>query len=279
MNKKKFVILGLIIIVLVLISSNTIFNGQMHLTGNYYGKENKSLDKFSKIELELNYSNIKIIPSKSKKYEIKIKYNNKSELEYSVKDDNLTISDSKLKLLIPNVDFFSEVDMNEIEIHIPKGINIDNLDGKISTAMDIDNFGIISIENMNINSIDLLSKSNIVIINSNIQNGNIGLKYNSKLNAEKSKFTNIDLNSENGDILLNGNLEGKNKISSKDGKIILNLTQEEKDIDLIFDDKTESIKLNGENITIDDILDNYANNSIEFNDSDEIQIDFKGNGN
>ncbi|MEG0614016.1 MAG: DUF4097 family beta strand repeat-containing protein [Clostridium sp.] len=217
-----------------------------------YIKENKDLEKFTAIDIDMDFGDIEII--KSDKYAIELEFDKEvMKLNYSVNNEKLTISsENKEGNKFINLNFGSINNKSKVKIYVPEDIVLSSLDiesnsGSIAiNNIDINasnincDFGDISLDGINGNKLNINSKSGTVKIKNmkldeltlfvdfgDIDTENIyatNLKLNSKSGEVNTKLltsNTIEINSDFGDIDASGLVSNGLLINAKSGTVNL----------------------------------------------------------
>ena len=197
---------------------------------NDYVKEDKELEVFKNIELNVDFGDVEIV--QGDKYRIVSEYNKKIyNLSYDVEDEKLVVTNKLIKKnKVFDFDGGDDSDL-KIKIYIPKETCLDNLNLKV-------NSGNLMLEDLKCkelytsNDFGNINGKNIETDNfeGNLESGSLNLDTFTAENAIiKNEFGNVmgksfitnglDLDMESGKIDISGKLSGKNNINSEFGKI------------------------------------------------------------
>ncbi|MDZ7548918.1 DUF4097 family beta strand repeat-containing protein, partial [Clostridium perfringens] len=88
-------------------------------------KENKELEKFNDVNIDVDFGDIEVI--KSDKYAIEVEYNEEvEELTYKVENEKLTVSNKRWGKMSFSMGF---IDNNTlVKVYIPENVALNNLD-------------------------------------------------------------------------------------------------------------------------------------------------------
>jgi DUF4097 and DUF4098 domain-containing protein YvlB len=109
-------------------------------------KENKELEKFNDVKIDVDFGDIEVI--KSDKYAIEVEYNEEvEELTYKVENEKLTVSNNRWGKRFFSMGF---IDNNTlVKVYIPENVALNNLDIQNKSGnLIVDN---IEVKNSNIN--------------------------------------------------------------------------------------------------------------------------------
>ncbi|MEG0308462.1 MAG: DUF4097 family beta strand repeat-containing protein, partial [Clostridium sp.] len=177
-----------------------------------YIKENKDLEKFTAIDIDMDFGDIEII--KSDKYAIELEFDKEvMKLNYSVNNEKLTISsENKEGNKFINLNFGSINNKSKVKIYVPEDIVLSSLDiesnsGSIAiNNIDINasnincDFGDISLDGINGNKLNINSKSGTVKIkNMKLDELTLFVDFGD-IDTENIYATNLKLNSKSGEV-------------------------------------------------------------------------------
>ena len=229
--------------------------------------EIKKLENFNKLNINLNYADLRIKQSENEEFKLEVNYkNNNSKISYSVKNNTLIIEDAyyhKAK---------HKNRRNEIIVYIPNNVEIE----KLNSYCD---YGETNIDNLNATNIDIENNmGSINITNSNLTNSEISLDMGEFI-ATNTVFSNLNLESSMGAAEIEGQVLGRNEISMDMGSLTLKLNQVKEDTKLIAEADLGSITIDGttsSGISSEQIINPSGTNSIELEASlGSIEISFK----
>lgn len=269
----------------------------------------KDLSEFDNIDIDVNISDIQIIPSD--KYKIEVKYReDENEVVYEVINNTLQIKQVKnkneFKLGISTPKKYSR---GSIKIYIPKDTNIDSLiiNSYISN-ISISQFKINNLEldyqvgEVDLSNIHVYDKlkvedeiGNMSIEESEIQKLNLIIG-SGDLSIRECNINESELYSDTGDIKLDnirfnkkliivcklgnidiiGHLFGNTKISSENGDIKVKISESKKDYNYSIECNLGIFKLDGKEYDKGIIVNNNQNNHIDITcDIGSVRLDFK----
>lgn len=305
-TKMKSVVLVFGIIVIIILSyhselklkyvENNLIKGSKSNKNIEMINKTSNLNTFNNIDIDVNISNIQIIPSDTFKIDVKYR-EDENEIKYEVINKTLVVkqakdeNDLKLDTTIPKKEF-----RGYVKIYINKNIHIDNMN--LDTYISEININEIKINKLNIDcQIGQIDLDNIHISNKlEIENemGNINIKESEiyqanlivgsgDLNTESCNINSIDIYNDVGNIKLNnskikekliiasklGNIDicgflfGSTKISSENGDVKIKILEAEKNYNYSIECNLGKFNLNGKKYNKRLIVDNGKEYNID----------------
>lgn len=314
---KIIILLCIIVSFFILIKSN--LDLKKMATSLFYANESykeidminktKDLKQFNKIEIDINMSDIQIIPSD--KYKIEVKYrDDENEVIYEVVDSTLKVKQKRdenefnmdinipkkeyrgnIKIYIPKKNlineliinsFISDINLNKIKIkNVEMDCQVGNIEiykTNIKEYLDIENeIGNIDLKYSEIYKNNLMIGSgDVTIIDCNVNDiylysdtGEVKLK-DTIVNEKLNLICNL------GNIDISGEIYGNTKIISENGNVNLNIFKNKEDYNYNITCNLGNLDFDGEKYNKGVLIDNNkkANIDIECNIG-SVSLDFK----
>lgn len=276
-----FIIIGLIISIFAFFQygwESFSYNSEFGTIGfNYHNHDYKnnnyvlstesfSLDNFNYLDIGLEYSSVEILTTKDNKPKIEIEYRNKNKINYSLKNNRLSLYDDYYRSSHRNKK------TNIVKLFIPENTEISSLE----CSLDLGELEITGITCKK--SYIETNLGSISITDSNFENSEISLDLGEFI-ASNTILTNTEVDNDLGSIEISGQVLGYNELSVSMGAVNLNLTQNKDDTQIIADRDLGYINIDGESfkgMSEDNPINPSGSNIIEIEtDMGSININFK----
>lgn len=249
------------------------------------GKE--TLSPFHKITLDVEKSNIELVPSDH--YEIEYSYEETGKFSYIVEGDQLTITGkNSVQFYLFHFSLFEDDETrNWVKIYYPKEevldfvsikANVGNivLNGnhilKLKVESDLGNMEVMNsvIDHSEIN----LDLGNLEVSNSRIQNSEFDLDLGN-LELHQIESENLGVECSLGNIKIDGSLKGKTILECSMGKVKVKTSLEEKSYSYRLKNSMGSTKVNG-NTTSNTVESGIGENYLSITNSmGDIEVEFR----
>lgn len=221
--------------------------------------ENKELDKFDNIDINLDYADVELVSSD--KYGIELAHNkNFGNIIYEVKNNTLSVKNEVKIGININFDFFGSAKKTKVKVLVPSNeilenitvnskagdINISNIKG--NNLVSNCDFGNVKINEVNINKIESTAKSGDIEFNKVNTKGIIIENDFGDFEAENIVCEASDISVKSGEIKLNGAIKGENKISNDFGDIEINTTLADNEYSYKVDVDFGDVKIDGTDV-------------------------------